>query len=276
MHLLSFHVFISIIVINLFESNTRKTGIINNFGFESVAAAMQDEGVVITEITGRKILDVIEKVGRDSADCKLAKELKDLPRLDIEYTDTKYSDQVRVAVQTSNILSDLLPSGSGREKCNTTLGKSILETNSEVMYSLVRSNVESDFRLLGSGIVFDINAYNNFTFFAPYAFRDTKENTVQVKDLSTSWSVLHPVWLEHVHNVTRGGKNFRRQTSIFIERYNATNDGGERNVSHPFVSQEDGLWTQPYFDCGASKVWQITYTVPFIGSFVVPKNDRFV
>ena len=235
----------------------------------------EGDGVIIKEIHGRKMIEVIEKVHRDSADCKLAKQLNDLPRLDIHFREANYTDQVKVAVRTANILSDLLPSGSGRRIYNTTDGQSILEANAEVLFSLVRSNLESDPRLLGCGIVFDTSVYRNFTYFAPYAFRDTHDKTIRVKDLSTTWSVMHPVWLEYVHNISRE-KDFQRKTSLFIARYNKSSDGAVSKVTHPFATPEDGLWTQPYFDCGASKAWQITYTAPFIGSFTGTGEDVFM
>ncbi|KAA0196660.1 hypothetical protein HAZT_HAZT004301 [Hyalella azteca] len=31
------------------------------------------------------------------------------------------------------------------------------------------------------------------------------------------------------------------------------------------VRYEDGIWSEPYFDCGGGNIWMLTYTVPFFG-----------
>ena len=53
-------------------------------------------------------------------------------------------------------------------------------------------------------------------------------------------------------------------TGYAMYRYNNSHLPPVREDSIQSVF-EDGHWSKPYFDCGGSYIWMITYTVPFFG-----------
>ncbi|CAG2228857.1 GPR158 [Mytilus edulis] len=46
---------------------------------------------------------------------------------------------------------------------------------------------------------------------------------------------------------------------------NGSTDIQDENIVMYFAKQEDGYWSQPYFDCGFSDIWLVTFSVPIFG-----------
>ena len=150
-------------------------------------------------------------------------------------------------------------------------------------YSLAKSNVESDKRILGFGFVFLPNFYleiplrkdysyrntinnKNFrakTMFYPYAFREVEPETIRVKDLSRqlhykSEHLYSTEWF-HRHLYTDYSYLFKR---VVNSSFNGKFEYEEITISEPSVSDIDGFWTAPYFDCKGTYFWKITYSIP--------------
>lgn len=221
------------------------------------------------DMSARSALDIIDKVHKQEEDCKQMLATRGLKLLNIRYQNTEYRKQAEIAIRTANFIADLLPTGS-TDVLNTHLTKSVVATNVNLLYSLVRSNVESEKLIFGSAIMFDKYIYPNYTgvykYFAPYAYRNLNSPYIKVKDLSTTWSYLHEAFIAFVKKKT-DKRSFPVRTTYFIPRYNMSSDYAPIETKHTFVELIDGLWSRPYYECTTSRAWQITFTAPILGNW---------
>ena len=225
------------------------------------------------DMTARAALDIIDKVHRQEVDCKEMLATRGLKLLNIRYQNTEYRKQAEIAIRTANLISDLLPTGTTAQ-LNTSDAKSVVATNVELLYSLVRANVESDKLIFGSAIMFDKHIYPNHTgfyrYFAPYAYKNLNSPYIKVKDLSTTWSYLHEAFIAFVRGKAEN-RSFPVRTTYFIPRHNITSDYCPVSTEHIFAEFIDGLWTRPYYECTTSRAWQVTFTCPILGNW--KKNE---
>lgn len=221
-------------------------------------------------MTAREALRIIDKIQREEADCGTMLETRSMEVLRIKYENSVYKQQAHMAIRTANLISDLLPSGSAKAKQSE---ESVFLNNKNILFGIVRNNVESDGLIFGSAVIF--SAFPNFTWYAPYAYRNLHDPFIKVKDLSTTWSYLHELFVNFVR-LKSVNRPFPRRTTFFYPRRNDTSDFDQVNLTHYFAESLDGLWTRPYYECTTSKAWQITYTVPIIGNWSGEGRPRFL
>ncbi|XP_077997430.1 metabotropic glycine receptor-like [Glandiceps talaboti] len=190
-----------------------------------------------------------------------------LPILNISTANDTYSEfdnQAKAAVKTANLLNTFYQTTTLTDKSNSSyLG------DDNTYFALVRNNVESDDNIFGSCIAFNSHEYKtNIALFAPYAFRSA-DDTVVTKDLAvlnyTSRNEGVEWFSEH------SGKpfvvyNMHEKFGYHLPRHNETHFSERLNLTHLHISESEGYWTVPYFDCGGGNNWMVTYSVPFYGS----------
>ena len=220
-----------------------------------------DDRPGVFNMTARKALEAIEEVHNGSVDCKTMLAERDLKLLYFKYENSVYTQQANLAIRTANLISDLLPTGSA--KALNLSGESVLRRHKEVLYSIVRNNLENDPLIVGSAIIFDNNSYVNYSFYAPYAYRNADDPFIKVTDLSANWSYLHEAFVK-LMRVKLLNRSFPIRSTYFNRRSRGET---ELKLSHYFVESKDGLWSRPYFECTTSRAWLITYTSPILGNW---------
>ena len=173
----------------------------------------------------------------------------------------KFLPQSETAVKTSNLLTNLFTT-------NESLPPPV--KNREFFESLVRANLQSDPLIFGSGIAFSDNALTDKSptasawNFAPFAFRNS---SIVCVDLSKEWSgVANTYNMQHLRpdNGSLSGDWF---WAFAIKDYHKKVNEWHSNTSNiNRITSETGVWTTPYYDCGVTNKWLITYLVPFFGS----------
>lgn len=171
----------------------------------------------------------------------------------------KFSLQSETALKTSNLLTNLFT-------INESLPPPVLHR--EFFNSLVRANLQSDPFIFGSGIAFNAKAFagsgTNDWHFAPFAFRNVTNNQIISIDLSSQWTGVSQGYNMQTDNNSLSGDWF---WAFATNNYKEILSLWHKNISHNFLqTSESGVWTSPYYDCGATNTWLITYVVPFFGS----------
>lgn len=233
-------------------------------------STIEDTRTNAFSMNAREALRIIDKIQREEADCGTMLETRSMEVLRIKYENTVYKQQAKIAIRTANLISDLLPSGSAKEKQGE---ESLFLKNKNVLFGIVRNNVEDDSLIFGSAVIF--SSFPNYTWYAPYAYRNLHDPFIKVKDLSTTWSYLHEAFVNFVRQKSIN-RPFPRRTTFFFPRRNQSSDFSQVNLTHYFAEPIDGLWTRPYYECTTSKAWQITYTVPIIGNWSARGKPGFV
>lgn len=223
--------------------------------------AVVDDRPGVFNMTAREALKAIEEVHNGSVDCKTMLAERDLKLLSFKYENSVYTQQSNLAIRTANLISDLLPTGSA--KALNQSGKSVLRRHEEVLYSIVRNNLENDPIIVGSAIIFDNNSYVNYSFYAPYAYRNSDDPFIKVTDLSANWSYLHEAFVK-LMRIKLHNRTFPIRSTYFYLRSRSET---ELKLTHYFVESKDGLWSRPYFECTTARAWLITYTSPILGSW---------
>ena len=218
-----------------------------------------DDRPGVFNMTARQALKAIEEVQNGSVDCKTMLAERSLKLLYFKYENSVYTDQANLGIRTANLVSDLLPTGSAKS-LNLT-GESVLRGHEEVLYSIVRNNLENDPLIVGSSIIFDNNSYINYSFYAPYAYRNSDDPFIKVTDLSANWSYLHEAFVKLMRKKSHERRFPKRSTYYYPK------DGKQVTVTHRFVESIDGLWSRPYFECSTLRAWVITYTSPILGNW---------
>lgn len=233
---------------------------------------IEDTRPSVFGMTAREALRIIDKIRGEDSDCEKMLETRSMEVLRIKYENTVYKRQAEIATRTANLVTDMLLTGSAKSLPGQP-SNSVLLSDKNILYSTVRNNVESDSLIFGSAVIF--NSYPNFGWYAPYAFRNLNDPFIKVKDLSTTWSYLHELFVNFVKTKSRG-RPFPMRTTYFFPRYNKTSDKPQVNLTHFFVESLDGLWTRPYYECTTSRAWQITYTAPIIGNWTTGGQPSFL
>lgn len=225
---------------------------------------VKDDRAGVFTMTARQALKAIEEVHNGTVDCKTMLAERSLKLLFLKYENTVYTAQANLAIRTANLISDLLPTGSA--KIFNISGEPVLKSHEEVLYAIVRNNLENDPLIMGSAIIFDNNSFVNNSFFAPYAYRNSNDSFIKVTDLSASWSYLHEAFVRLMQNKSHD-RPFPTRTTYFYPRRNGSYAPQPLKLTHEFVESIDGLWSRPYFECTTARAWVITYTSPILGNW---------
>ena len=191
-------------------------------------------------------LDYVETIEQQRHNCSFG------PTLNLQYNKERWHAESQISVQAANLLSLL----SSRIDHHLMGHDKTQPDDVNLLYSLVRSNVDNYVKIFGSAIAFDVNLYSEYQIFCPYAFV-TPDGVVTVKDLSTGYNyhtnVTDWFWVPY----QRWGTHHKEDAPL---RGNLS-----ERVPHDFLhlTSEDGYWTQPYFDCGGGDVWMVTFSMPF-------------
>ncbi|KAJ8019410.1 hypothetical protein HOLleu_40991 [Holothuria leucospilota] len=163
------------------------------------------------------------------------------------------------AVYTANLLSNSL----GFNRSQSYAG---VYRNKELYFSLVRTNVNTNPSLYGSCVAFDRNSFEKGELFAPCAQGSLKESDLIFEfDMSqglnySSSDVKITSWFT---NFTSTSVNMKMKSDFLQRRYNTSHYSEKQNIQHAYITEEDGIWTGPYFDCNVTGQWVITFSVPF-------------
>lgn len=225
---------------------------------------VKDDRAGVFTMTARQALLAIEEVHNGTVDCKTMLTERSLKLLFLKYENSVYTAQANLAIRTANLISDLLPTGSA--KTLNISGDPVLKSHEEVLYSIVRNNLENDPLIMGSAIIFDNNSFVNNSFYAPYAYRNSNDSFIKVTDLSATWSYLHEAFVRLMRNKSHE-RPFPTRTTYFYPRRNSSYVQQRLSLTHQFVELIDGLWSRPYFECTTARAWLITYTSPILGNW---------
>ncbi len=195
-------------------------------------------------------LDYVEAIEQQRHNCTFG------PTLNLQYSKERWIKEAKITVRTANLLSFLSRTGSHMLGSNPDDG--------DLLYSIVRANVDNHKKVFGSAIAFDTGLYRNYDIFCPYAYI-SPSGIVTAKDLSIGYN-YHTnrtdwFWVPY--------EEFQNYT--FLEpSLNLPQRGVE---GRELLTVEDGYWTQPYFDCGGGDVWMVTFSMPFFLDEDLTVND---
>lgn len=164
-----------------------------------------------------------------------------------------------IAIYTANLLSNSL--GFNRSH----IPQSVYE-DPELYFSLVRTNVNTNPSLFGSCVAFDKYRFSGALLFGPCAHLslDSQDITYEL-DMAAELDYTSddkPVtnWFT---KFSSSNPHKTSKSDLLQRRYNATYYQEKIFIQHAFVTEDDGTWTEPYFDCNVTNEWIITYSVPF-------------
>ncbi|KAJ8042105.1 hypothetical protein HOLleu_13093 [Holothuria leucospilota] len=190
-------------------------------------------------------LDYVEQIARQKNNCSFG------PSLNLNYDKVRWTAEAEVAVRAANLLSTLFRTGDHM--------KGIHEADTDLLYSIVLSNVENNVNVFGSAIAFIKYHYRNYEIYCPYAFRAPEGITA--KDLSIGYD-YHTNGTDWFYIPLKTFQNQTFDWSEFTSKNNVNNDVFWYD-SDSLLTLSDGYWTKPYFDCGGGDVWMVTFSMPF-------------
>ena len=223
-----------------------------------------DDRAELFNMSAKQALEAMDQVHTGQVDCKKMLETRNLKLLNLKYENSVYTNQANIAIRTANLVSDLLPTGSS--KAFNLTPPPVLEEHADVLYAIVRNNLESEPLLVGSSITFDNNSFAAGNFYAPYAYRNANDTYIKVTDLSVTWSYLHEEFVKVVRSKCHN-RLFPRRKTYFYPHENRSLSTQRLELTHRFVESIDGLWSRPYFECTTAKAWLVTYTAPILGNW---------
>lgn len=149
--------------------------------------------------------------------------------------------------------------------------------------------VAGDTSLLSCGVFFDHNAFvdssgNRRPSFGPLVYRKggLAAGSFVAKDMTNFGGYMQKSWFRRLKE--RWETNTFGMTKFLILAKIRADPKRSNSIPHPkypiyatLPTMEDGLWTEPYFDCaGPVRDWIITYAVPFFGSSAVSGKLEFL
>eukprot|EP00794_Sanderia_malayensis_P012065 gene12065-13308_t len=232
----------------------------------------------VFNITGRQALELIDAIKEAKGDC--SKAVVDgkvpIPLLNIRFNSDTFRHVADTAIRTANLVSDLINKGacSGDLDNQKFYGDPTANMSDSFLYSVVRTNMQKDELMFGSGIFFLDGKYKRRSgYFAPYAYKKKDDRYLHVKDLSTSWGRAHTDFVAFLATLARN-RTFNCQSSYFMPRKNQSASYPARHVTHAVVEYIDGLWGRPYFECSTTKAWLVGYFIPFFATrYDKPTDD---
>lgn len=231
---------------------------------------LADNRPAVFNMDAREALKAIEQVYNENIDCETMLATRNIKLLGIKYKNSVFTRQANIGIRSANLVSDLLPTGSAKS-LNFSDGM-VLRTHPEVLYAMVRNNLEHDPLIVGSALVLDNNSFINNSFYAPYAYRNSEDSFIKITDWSANWGYVHEAFMKFMRQKSLNRAFPTRSTYFFQE-----NKADKRmNLTHHFVESIDGLWSRPYFECSTLKAWVITYSSPILGNWDKKGNVSFM
>lgn len=180
--------------------------------------------------------------------------------LNISFDQSRWKKEAMLCVQVANLITALW-----RVKAEDGFS---IASNATFLFNLVRANVLASPAIFGSVICFAPNLYRDYGRFCPYAYRDEAlGGRLHVFDIAAvdnyDYSVdPNAIWWSDIRD--KASKwNATIVTDFFsVKRDAHVGSNGLKNITVPLVTFDDGVWTQPYFDCFGGKVWMVTYLAP--------------
>ncbi|XP_072013672.1 probable G-protein coupled receptor CG31760 [Amphiura filiformis] len=203
-----------------------------------ISAQEEEEEFVFIADPVTEALEYVEAIERQRNNCSFG------PSLNLEYSKARWRTEALVTVRAANLLTFFSRTN------DHILGSHPDDVN--ILYSLVRANVNYYEKVFGSAIAFDLDLYRDYEIFCPYAFI-SPDGIVIAKDLSIGYD-YHDNGTDWFWVPFEQFRNFDyREPSVNLS------DIENRRL----LVIEDGYWTQPYFDCGGGDVWMVTFSMPF-------------
>ncbi|XP_071125323.1 metabotropic glycine receptor-like [Mytilus edulis] len=167
---------------------------------------------------------------------------------------TLWNGYANLAIYNANYMSTIIYQNKG-----------ILESIPDLTFFNLARNVvmTGSPQVFSSGLAFEPDVFSRYKAFAPYAYY--KHGVIRLYDLSLSYVYQTSVDSEWYYNLE--SRKWDNASSILTERHqrNDSTDIQDENIVMYFAKQEDGYWSQPYFDCGFSDSWLVTFSVPIFG-----------
>ncbi|CAC5366032.1 GPR158 [Mytilus coruscus] len=169
--------------------------------------------------------------------------------LDLLFNHTTWREYTQPAILTSNFLTSVILENTG----------SLDSLTDEILFSLVRNNVNGQSIIFGSAIAVEAGLYTKYSLFCPYAYR--KNGTVFAHDISLSYNYLDSNTEWYYVLKTTDWENATRTISNIKYRSGGMSLPDQQHVLLT-AKLSDGHWTKPYFDCGGGDVWMVTFSSP--------------
>ncbi|CAG2211761.1 GPR158 [Mytilus edulis] len=167
--------------------------------------------------------------------------------LDLIFNHTTWREYTQPAILTSNFLTSVILENGG----------SLDTLTDEILFSLVRNNVNGQSIIFGSAIAIETGLYTKYSSFCPYAYR--KNGTVFAHDISLSYNYLDSNTEWYYVLKTTDWENATRTISKIKYRSGGASLPEQQNVLLT-AKLSNGHWTKPYFDCGGGDVWMVTFS----------------
>ncbi|VDI57331.1 E3 ubiquitin-protein ligase HUWE1 [Mytilus galloprovincialis] len=167
--------------------------------------------------------------------------------LDLIFNHTTWREYTQPAILTSNFLTSVILENGG----------SLDTLTDEILFSLVRNNVNGQSIIFGSAIAIETGLYTKYSSFCPYAYR--KNGTVFAHDISLSYNYLDSNTEWYYVLKTTDWENATRTISKIKYRSGGASLPEQQNILLT-AKLSDGHWTKPYFDCGGGDVWMVTFS----------------
>lgn len=162
-------------------------------------------------------------------------------------TTVAFQRQVQAAVRTANTLTSL----SERIQNDTEL-----VYGEDLYYTLSRMNVLSEDELVGSGVLV-LHRNRDAPVLSVFAYRPKEDNHGIAFHRHYAYdgeSVDQCRWFASLASAN--------YTEWLLRRYGTSVLDVASGLQ---VAARDGLWTSPYYDCGVTDAWVVTFAVPFLG-----------
>ncbi|XP_065314395.1 metabotropic glycine receptor-like [Gordionus sp. m RMFG-2023] len=209
-----------------------------------------------------EFLKIVEEYENDAQHCKAGTTVNLGDGVIDQYGLKRYYSQALIAVNRANLLTRLWRYAP----------KEVLDSEF-LLYSLVRSMVESDVNIFAAGNCYDKYEYKDYYLFCPFSHYLPDGKRILVKDLSVQYKYMgnESEWFHSSKMWAKNLSRFQKLKGVYNMRYNGSADAPEEREEILAVTYKDGHWSKPYFDCGGGNIWMMTYTIPFFGF----KNGSF-
>ncbi len=222
----------------------------------------QERNILIQKDTAFAVLDFMNRTERER-NCSKGATLNDY-KIKLSHSSyERFASQVASTIRTANVLNNMFRTQDWSEALYT-----------DAFYiSLMRALMDSDPLLYGSIIAFDRNQYGGRDF-SYYIYRsNTSGHLSSVNDIARLSRGRYAL------DGTKGYEWFWKQRlkdySALLWKHQEVctrpSSRGRPNTTMVVSTEDQGMWTAPYFDCHGSKSWLITYSVPFFGCITKDK-----
>ncbi|XP_063414842.1 metabotropic glycine receptor-like [Mytilus trossulus] len=167
---------------------------------------------------------------------------------------TRWNKYTNLAIYNANYMTTLIYQNKGTMESIPDL----------TFFNLARNVVITGApKVFSSGLAFELGVFLRYKEFAPYAYY--KNGVIRLFDLSLSYVYQTSVDAEWYYNLK--SRNWDNASSILTETHqrNGSTDIQDEKIVMYFGQKEDGHWIKPYFDCGFSNIWLVTFSVPIFG-----------